>query len=91
MTLKLNVLITITDKGKIFSVWSDATNEVPWINLYEGHGNNLSEAVDDYYLNLPDSLIIDDDTLIHPTDLKYLLKRPFKVSTSNRTRIFKLN
>lgn len=91
MTIKLNVLITNTDKGKIFSVWSDSINELPWISLYEGHGNNLSEAVDDYYFNLPDNIVIDDETLIHPTDIKYLFKRPFKINTSNHTRIFKLN
>ena len=53
MTLKLNVLITISAKGKTFSVWSDALKELPWINLHEGHGSNLSEAIDDFYMGLP--------------------------------------
>ena len=81
MTLKLNVLITISAKGKTFSVWSDALKELPWINLHEGHGSNLSEAIDDFYMSLPDKIIIDDDInftlqLQNDSDYRSLLNAP---------------
>lgn len=91
MTLKLNVLITITDSGRVFSVWSDCIKEVPWINLYEGHGDSLSDALEDYFLNLPANFIIDDERMLHPCDINYALKRPFKTIKSNSVRLFKLN
>ena len=91
MTLKLNVLITISDNGKSFSVWSDALKELPWINLYEGHGSNLSEAIDDFYMSLPDEIIVDDDINIQSAEILYSLKRPYKISYSKSIRIFKIN
>jgi hypothetical protein len=91
MTLKLNVLITISAEGKSFSVWSDALKELPWINMYEGHGSNLSEAIDDFYMSLPDKIIIDDDINIQSAEIYYLLKRPYKISYSESIRIFKVN
>lgn len=91
MTLKLNVLITISDNGKSFSVWSDALKELPWINLYEGHGSNLSEAIDDFYMSLPDKIIVDDDINILSAEILYSLKRPYKISYSKSIRIFKIN
>lgn len=91
MTLKLNVLITITDCGKTFSVWSDSIKEIPWINLYEGHGESLCDAIDDYYLRIPEKLIIDDERTLCSIDIKYALKRPFKVIRSEHVRLFKLN
>jgi hypothetical protein len=91
MTLKLNVLITISAKGKTFSVWSDTLKELPWINLHEGHGSNLSEAIDDFYMSLPDKIIIDDDINIQSAEIYYLLKRPYKISYSESIRIFKVN
>ena len=91
MTLTLNVLITITDAGRIFSVWSDSTKEFPWINQFEGHGENISNAVDDYFLHLPDYIVVDDEITIRSSDIKYSLKRPFKVTRNQEIRIFKVS
>lgn len=91
MTLKLNVLITISDNYKTFSVWSDSLKELPWINLYEGHGTNLSEAIDDFYMSLPASIHVEDDINIQSSEILYSLKRPYKISYSDSIRIFKVN
>lgn len=91
MTLKLNVLITVTDEGRIFSVWSDNLKELPWISQFEGHGENISSAVDDYFLHLPDNIVVDDEIIIRSCDIKYSLKRPFKVTRNQGIRIFKVS
>lgn len=91
MILKLNVLITISEAARTFSVWADKLDEFPWIDIYEGHGDSLSAAVDDLYDVLPSKMVIDDETCITPLDMNYTIKRPFKISHSNSVRIFKVN
>lgn len=91
MVIRLNVLITVSGTARTFSVWSDKRSELPWIDIYEGHGTSLAAAVDDFYESLPDELIIDDDTFITPSAINYALKRPFKISEGETVRIFRLN
>lgn len=59
--------------------------------MYEGHGSNLSEAIDDFYMSLPDKIIVDDDINILSAEILYSLKRPYKISYSKSIRIFKIN
>ena len=91
MILKLNVLITISEAARTFSVWADKQDEFPWIDIHEGHGDSLSSAVDDFYEVLPPRMVIDDDTCITPMDMNYAIKRPFKVAHGSSVRIFKVN
>lgn len=91
MTIRLNVLITLSETGKTFSVWSENRPDCPEIEIYEGHGFNLSSAIDNFYANLPNILVIDDDTSITPSMINYTITRPFKVSHLDPGQLFKMN
>lgn len=90
MVLKFNVLVTVSETARIFSVWTDKLNELPWIDIYDGHGPSLSSAIDDFYESLPKEIIVDDEVILSPSEISYAIKRPFKVSYGNTPRIFKL-
>ena len=90
MVLKLNVLVTVSETTRLFSVWTDKQNELPLIEIYEGHGVSLSSAIDDFYDSLPEEIIVDDEVILSSSEISYVIKRPFKVSHGNVPRIFKL-
>lgn len=81
MTITLNVLITLTGKEKIFSVWSEPIPGITGLDL----------AVDDWYDKLPSYFFIDDENTIYKERLKYMVKRPFMVEKGEYPRILKLN
>lgn len=91
MVIRLNVLITVSGTARTFSVWSDKRSELPWIDIYEGHGTSLSSAIDDFYENLPNEIIVDDEVSLTPSDVSYVIKRPFKITYGREPRIFRLS
>ena len=80
MTIRLNVLITLSNAGKTFSVWAEDTPHCPELELYEGHGQSLSSAVEDFFENLPKTFFIDDETAFASSKISYCIKRPISVT-----------
>lgn len=80
MTIKLNVLITLSKGGKTFSVWAEEAPDCPELELYEGHGHSLSGAVEDFFGNLPKTFFIDDETAFVSSKISYCIKRPVSVT-----------
>lgn len=91
MTITLNVLITLTSSGKIFSVWSEPTDGVSRIEQTIGAGLTITDAVDDWFDKLPSYFFIDDENTLYKERLKYKLKRPFMVEKGESPRIFRAN
>ena len=91
MTITLNVLITLTGKEKIFSVWSEPIPGISGLDLAVGAGFTITDAVDDWYDKLPSYFFIDDENTIYKERLKYKVKRPFMVEKEEYPRILKLN
>lgn len=87
MTVKLNVLITLSFLDKTFSVWSEPMDDLPRIELYVGNGASICDAVDDWYAQIPERIFIDDETTVSKTSITYKLARPFKVEKGNHPRI----
>ena len=79
MVLKLNVLVTISKESRIFSVWADNEVATPNIDIYEGHGFRLFDAIEDLYDNLPEIIFIDDEIQVNKKAVFYSLKRPFTI------------
>ena len=91
MTITLNVLITLTGREKIFSVWSEPIPGITGVDLAVGAGFTITDAVDDWYDKLPSYFFIDDENTIYKERLKYKVKRPFMVEKGEYPRILKLN
>lgn len=91
MTITLNVLITLTSSGKIFSVWSEPTDGISRIEQTVGAGLTVTDAIDDWFDNLPSYFFIDDENTLYKESLKYKLKRPFMVEKGEYPRIFRAN
>ena len=91
MTITLNVLITLTSAGKIFSVWSEPTAGVSRIEQTIGAGLTITDAIDDWFDKLPSYFFIDDENTLYKERLKYKLKRPFMVEKGESPRIFRAN
>lgn len=47
MTITLNVLITLTGREKVFSVWSEPIPGITGLDLAVGAGFTITDAVDD--------------------------------------------
>lgn len=90
MNITLNVLITLTAAGKIFSVWAEQNRSIPGIELNAGCGLTISDAVEDWYDNQPSSFFIDDETVIYKDSFNYRLKRPFVVERGESPRILQI-
>ena len=69
MTITLNVLITLTSLGKIFSVWSEPTAGVSRIEQTVGAGLTVTDAIDDWFDNLPSYFFIDDERIKEGLDM----------------------
>lgn len=90
MNITLNVLITLTAAGKIFSVWAEQNRSIPGIELNAGCGFTISDAVEDWYDNQPSIFFIDDETVIYKDSFSYRLKRPFVVERGESPRILQI-
>ena len=91
MTITLNVLITLTGREKVFSVWSEPIPAITGLDLAVGAGFTITDAVDDGYDKLPLYFFIDDENTLYKERLKYKVKRPFMVEKGEYPRILKLN
>ena len=89
MTITLNVLITLTSAGKIFSVWSEPIACLTRIEQTIGAGLTITDAIDDWFDKLPPYFFIDDETTLYKERLKYKIKRPFMVEKGENPRIFR--
>lgn len=91
MTITLNVLITLTSSGKIFSVWSEPTTGITRIEQTIGAGLTIIDAIDDWFDKLPSYFFIDDENTLYKERLKYKIKRPFMVEKGEYPRILRVN
>ena len=91
MTIRLNVLITLTGGEKIFSVWSEPVPGITGIEMSVGAGFTITDAVDDWYDKLPSYFFVDDENSVYKERLKYRKKRPFMVEKGEYPRIFRVN
>lgn len=91
MTITLNVLITLTSSGKIFTVWSEPIADIIGIDMTIGAGFTITDAVDDWYDKLPSYFFIDDENSVCKERLKYKIRRPFMVEKGEYPRVFKIN
>ena len=89
MTITLNVLITLTSAGKIFSVWSEPIAYLARIEQTIGAGLTITDAIDDWFDKLPPYFFIDDETTLYKERLMYKIKRPFMVEKGDNPRIFR--
>ena len=89
MTITLNVLITLTSAGKIFSVWSEPIACLARIEQTIGAGLTITDAIDDWFDKLPPYFFIDDETTLYKERLMYKIKRPFMVEKGENPRIFR--
>ena len=87
MTITLNVLITLTSAGKIFSVWSEPIAYLARIEQTIGAGLTITDAIDDWFDKLPPYFVIDDETTLYKERLMYKIKRPFMVEKGDNPRI----
>ena len=91
MTVTLNVLITLTSSGKIFTVWSEPIAGITGIDMTTGAGFTITDAVDDWYDKLPQYFFIDDENSVYKERLKYKIKRPLMVEKGEYPRVFKVS
>ena len=91
MTVTLNVLITLTSSGKIFTVWSEPIVGITGIDMTIGAGLTITDAVDDWYDKLPPYFFIDDENSVYKERLKYKIKRPFMVEKGEYPRVLKVS
>ncbi len=91
MTVSLNVLITLTSSGKIFTVWSDSVSGITGIDMTVGAGFTITDAVEDWFDRLPSYFFVDDENIVYKDHLKYKIKRPFMVEKAENPRVLKVS
>ena len=91
MTVSLNVLITLTSSGKIFTVWSEPVCGITGIDMTIGAGFTITDAVEDWFDRLPSYFFIDDENTVYKDRLKYKIKRQFMVEKAENPRVLKIS
>ena len=91
MIVSLNVLITLTSSGKIFTVWSESVCGITGIDMTIGAGFTITDAVEDWFDRLPSYFFVDDENTVYKDHLKYKIKRPFMVEKAENPRVLKVS
>ena len=89
MTIELRVMITVSSTGATFTVYTEDCLEFPEIFENDGSGSSISEAIDNFYFNLPE-YIGDEDFSIRTRDIDYELRHPYEVVHSEQVRILRI-
>lgn len=90
MKIYLNVRLNLEDTGLTFTVWLRPHRFLPGQEFFTGSAGNLSAAITDLMVRLPETFHIDDEFSVSSSSLEPTILRPFEVVRSDVVRTFVL-